>query len=110
MKKHSTHSDSFTASNGFAITYAPDTEHSPAPPLDSQYFAAAKDVLPPVFWDAMAELQKTKPMGRPPIANPKQRISLRLDAELLAALRATGKGWQTRVNHLLMTAMEQNRL
>ena len=28
----------------------------------------------------------------------KERITIRLDADVLTALRATGKGWQTRVN------------
>ncbi len=28
----------------------------------------------------------------------KERVTLRLDADVLAAIRATGKGWQTRVN------------
>src|SRR5690606_2990087 len=34
--------------------------------------------------------------GRPPLENPKQAGKLRLDADLVAALRASGKGWQTR--------------
>ena len=43
--------------------------------------------------------------GRPPLENPKQAVKLRLDADLLAALRAGGKGWQTRVNAMLREAM-----
>jgi uncharacterized protein (DUF4415 family) len=39
--------------------------------------------------------------GRPPAAQPKQSISLRLDADVLAGLRALGPGWQTRVNQAL---------
>lgn len=37
-------------------------------------------------------------VGRPPLAIPKQAVKVRLDADLLEHLRATGKGWQTRVN------------
>ncbi len=36
--------------------------------------------------------------GRPPLDNPKQAVKLRLDADVLAAYRATGDGWQTRIN------------
>ena len=36
--------------------------------------------------------------GRPPLPSPKQAVKLRLDADVLAAYRKTGDGWQTRIN------------
>jgi len=36
--------------------------------------------------------------GRPPLPSPKQAVKLRLDADVLEAYRATGEGWQTRIN------------
>lgn len=36
----------------------------------------------------------------------KFQVTIRLDDEVLAALRATGKGWQTRVNSLLRAALK----
>ena len=36
--------------------------------------------------------------GRPALPNPKQAVKLRLDADVLAAYRKTGDGWQTRIN------------
>ena len=36
--------------------------------------------------------------GRPPLPNPKQAVKLRLDADVVAAYRRTGRGWQTRIN------------
>ena len=36
--------------------------------------------------------------GRPPLPNPKQAVKLRLDADVLAAYRKTGTGWQTKIN------------
>ena len=36
--------------------------------------------------------------GRPPLESPKQAVKLRLDADVLAAYRKTGDGWQTRIN------------
>jgi uncharacterized protein (DUF4415 family) len=40
----------------------------------------------------------------------KSPVKLRLDPDVLAALRATGKGWQTRVNALLREAVGSGRL
>lgn len=37
-------------------------------------------------------------------ARAKKTISLSLDADIVAALRASGKGWQNRLNDLLRTA------
>ena len=39
--------------------------------------------------------------GRPRMANPKQAVKLRLDADVLAYFRASGPGWQTRINKVL---------
>jgi uncharacterized protein (DUF4415 family) len=36
--------------------------------------------------------------GRPPLPNPKLAVKLRLDADVLAAYRKTGRGWQTQIN------------
>jgi uncharacterized protein (DUF4415 family) len=43
--------------------------------------------------------------GRPPSETRKQPVKIRLDADLLAALRAAGPGWQTRLNALLRKAV-----
>lgn len=43
-----------------------------------------------------------RPIGRPPIGDaPKKQVTLRLDADLIAHFRATGKGWQSRINAAL---------
>jgi len=39
--------------------------------------------------------------GRPPIDNAKQPISIRLSPEVLDYFRASGKGWQTRIDKIL---------
>ncbi|MGZ8217785.1 BrnA antitoxin family protein [Methylomagnum sp.] len=36
----------------------------------------------------------------------KQPVKLRLDADVLEALRATGDGWQTRINDTLRTSLK----
>lgn len=38
-------------------------------------------------------------------ARTKEAAKIRLDADLLAALRATGDGWQTRINDTLRASM-----
>ena len=43
--------------------------------------------------------------GRPKAAVTKEAVKLRLDADVLAALRATGDGWQTRVNDTLRASL-----
>jgi uncharacterized protein (DUF4415 family) len=49
-------------------------------------------------------------VGRPPSTTVRPMLSLRVDADVAAALRASGKGWQTRVNALLRQAIEQGAL
>lgn len=46
----------------------------------------------------------TKP-GRPLKENPKKPVSLRLDPDVIDAFRATGKGWQSRINEELRKAL-----
>jgi uncharacterized protein (DUF4415 family) len=42
--------------------------------------------------------------GRPPSEHPKEAIKLRIDPDVLAYFRATGRGWQTRINEALRRA------
>jgi uncharacterized protein (DUF4415 family) len=39
--------------------------------------------------------------GRPKLKNPKREVKLRVDSVVEQAYRATGKGWQTRMNAAL---------
>ena len=43
-------------------------------------------------------------------ANPKAATTIRFDADVVAALKATGPGWQTRANDLLRDDIEAGRL
>ena len=47
-----------------------------------------------------------RPRGRPPLAagEHKAKVNLRLSPEVLEALRATGRGWQTRADEALRKA------
>lgn len=69
--------------------------------LDANWFATAKpanEVLPPDLYEALVA---KRPRGRPKSDDTKVLTAIRLDADLLAAFKATGKGWQTRMNDAL---------
>ncbi len=42
--------------------------------------------------------------GRPKTKDPKQPVSVRLDADVLSHFRKTGAGWQSRINTALRKA------
>jgi len=44
--------------------------------------------------------------GRPLSDRPKQQVTLRLDADVIEHFRATGPGWQTRINAALRECLE----
>lgn len=61
----------------------------------------ASVVLPELFGaQAVAHLLKPK-RGRPPKAARKRATNIRLSPEVLAYFRASGPGWQTRVDEVL---------
>lgn len=50
------------------------------------------------------EWESAKPLvrvGRPPAAVTKERITIRLSPEVVGRFRATGDGWQTRIDEAL---------
>ena len=59
-------------------------DYSDIPPLGKAFFSKAKRAWPPA----------------------KQQVTIRLDADVMAWLRARGRGYQTRINHILRAAME----
>lgn len=48
--------------------------------------------------------------GRPAGSGTKQQVAIRLDRDLLEALRAGGAGWQTRVNDALRQLVAKGKL
>jgi uncharacterized protein (DUF4415 family) len=78
--------------------------------LDADWFKRAlpaREVEPPEFFEAWDKLRRAR--GRPPLATPKVATAIRFDADVLAGLRATGKGWQTRVNDAMRQWLLQNK-
>ena len=60
----------------------------------------ACEVLPELF-GAQAVKAMLKPRGRPPADVVKDRITIRLSPDVTAAFRASGDGWQTRIDAAL---------
>ena len=59
-------------------------DYSDIPPLDDEFLKKVAVTWPPV----------------------KKQLTIRLDADVLDWLKARGKGYQTRINHILRVAME----
>ncbi len=47
------------------------------------------------------EFQQIRPMGRPKAEVTKERITIRLSPDVVARFRATGSGWQSRMDKAL---------
>ena len=62
---------------------------------DIKQFKPSAEVLPSEHFKTLTK------RGRPPKAQPKKSTTVRLDLEVLEYFRATGKGWQTRLNEVL---------
>jgi uncharacterized protein (DUF4415 family) len=61
-----------------------DIDYSDIPPLGDEFFKKATIAWPP----------------------PKDQLTIRLDADVLKWLKSNGRGYQTRINHILRAAME----
>jgi uncharacterized protein (DUF4415 family) len=59
-------------------------DYSDIPALGEEFFAKVKTAWPPA----------------------KHQLTIRLDADVLSWLKANGRGYQTRINHILRAAME----
>ena len=60
----------------------------------------AREVLPELF-GVQAAKAMLKPRGRPHADVVKDRITIRLSPDVTAAFRASGDGWQTRIDAAL---------
>lgn len=59
------------------------------------------------YW-AQATIKRGR--GRPTVAVKRPTLNMRVDADVLDAFKATGTGWQTRINTLLREAMTSGRI
>ncbi len=77
-----------------AVAGDPDTR-----PLTKAWFKSARPAsttLAPAAYESLLTVKKKR--GRPPSEPGKCFIGLRVDTDVVEAFKATGKGWQTRMN------------
>ncbi|MEY4983303.1 MAG: hypothetical protein RIR62_1569 [Pseudomonadota bacterium] len=79
-----------------------------SPEMTDEDFARLRPVWD--FPELVEILQKHGKLGRPPLPEGarKERVTLHLDPDVLAALRKDGRGWQTRANAALRRALGLN--
>jgi uncharacterized protein (DUF4415 family) len=84
----------------------PDEENPEWTAEDFRKAGPALEVLREVFGEKAADAVRRRP-GRP--ANPDRKVNqtLRLDADVLAAHRDLGPGWQARMNRVLREHMPE---
>ncbi len=104
-KKHTEHKPSGTdwdrvkreAARNAPVPFnsATDKDSEPYNPNDAAAVA--------VYWND-ATIKRGR--GRPAVAVKRPTLNMRVDAEVLDAFKATGPGWQTRINALLRDAIK----
>ena len=79
----------------------PPADFDESPEWTEEDFARAKP-----FKEGFPEQYKTwKKVGRPPVENPKMHIGFRLAADVVNSVRATGPGYNARVEKVLREAL-----
>ncbi len=79
----------------------PDDDEVPV--LTAEDFAAARPAREVFSRKAISDFRSKG--GRPKADNPKQAVSIRLDRDVVAALKAGGPRWQSRANLILREAV-----
>lgn len=69
--------------------------------VDSHKAKAGEYQELPELTEAMLKCGTVKRAGRPVSTNPRRQVTIRLPESVLAAWKATGPGWQTRMADLL---------
>ncbi|MDR7026725.1 BrnA antitoxin family protein [Rhizobium rosettiformans] len=100
MKKTKPVTDGFREGRGY--TRADWDEVSDNPEMTEEEL---KELRP--FREVFPELAASidRKLGRPKAETPKKAISLRLDQEVIDRFKATGDGWQSRMNEALRKAV-----
>ena len=70
-----------------------------APHLDREWFERVE------IREGCRLIRPARAVGRPKKDAPKIAVNIRLDPEVLAYFRATGRGWQSRINEVLRKAV-----
>lgn len=81
--------------------------------LTDEFFASAKPAADALDAETLAKLASIKKRRGRPLGSVAEKtkvaVSMRFDPELLEAMRASGTGWQTRVNDILRREFVRRR-
>ena len=87
----------------------PDNENPELSPADFARGRPAADVLPQFIGEPATQDLLRRGRGRPVKADRKVSQNLRLDPDVLAAYKRSGRGWQTRINQVLREHMPRDQ-
>jgi uncharacterized protein (DUF4415 family) len=59
--------------------------------------------------EAFKQMKRLGSRGRPRLESPKVLLSIRYDADIIERFRATGEGWQTRMNDALRDWLREHQ-
>ncbi len=85
----------------------PPADYDEIPELTDADFARAKP-FKEVFPEQFASWKRGR--GRPTVETPKMHIGFRLAADVVTGIKATGRGYNARVEKLLRDALAQGKL
>ena|SRR6516165_9775232 len=83
-----------------------DLDKADAVPITPEQYAEIPELTEQWFEEAEPHVGGRK-VGRPKSVNPKVPLKLRLDRDVVQAFRATGPGWQTRINATLRLSLRK---
>ena len=87
---------------------AGDPENPEWTDIDFARARPAKDVLPARLYQAAVKRYRgQRGLQKKPVKKP---VTLRLDPDILASYKATGRGWHSRINQVLRHALTGNEL
>ena len=82
------------------------SDRDEVPELTDEDFARAR-----TFAEVFPEQHRSwKRRGRPPVAEPKVHVGFRLAADVVAGIKATGRGYNARVEKVLRKALVKGEL
>ena len=82
----------------------PDLPDEDSPEFTAEMFEKTRPIMA-VMPEVVEAMKRAR--GRPKSERPKARVSLRLDQDVLEAFRATGDGWQIRMQDALKRASKR---
>lgn len=77
---------------------------------DLRHFKPAREVLPTELYAGLLAMNRRAGVRGPQKAPTKQATTIRLSPEVMAAFKATGAGWQTRIDDALKDWLKSNTL